>query len=132
MRRNRLAESRRRLTKLLIIAALIEYGLQIGDIDVGKVVQDDIDEAADLAKHGSVHTPAVLVNVKRLGHFERYVPGWSLLSIETGVLDVLARLESGEIVVGLPHNSEKRCIVIPSRIAKEFKELKAPTRERAA
>ena len=68
-RRNRLAESRRRLTKLLIIAALIEYGLQIGDIDVGKVIQDDIDEAADLAKHGSVHVPTVVINVKQLDGF---------------------------------------------------------------
>ena len=76
-RRNRLAESRRRLTKLLIIAALIEYGLQIGDIDVGKVVQDDIDEAADLAKHGSVHVPTVVINVQQFDRFERYVPAWS-------------------------------------------------------
>ena len=126
-RRNRLAESRRRLTKLLIIAALIEYGLQIGDIDVGKVVQDDIDEAADLAKHGSVHVPTVVINVKQLDGFETYVLAWSNLSIETGVLDVLATRDSGEIVVGLPHDTEKRCIVIPSRIAKEFERLNAPT-----
>ena len=126
-RRNRLAESRRQLTKLLIIAALIKYGLQIGDIDVGKVVQDDIDEAADLAKHGSVHVPTVLINVKQFDGFERYVPAWLRLSIETGVLDVLDTLDSGEIVIGLPHDTEKRCIVIPSRIAKEFKELNAPT-----
>ncbi len=126
-RRNRLAESRRRLTKLLIIAALIEYGLQMGDIDVGRVVRDDIDEAAGLAKHGSVHVPAVVVNVKQLYGFERYVPAWSHLSIETGVLDVLVTLDSGEIVIGLPHDTEKRCIMIPSRIAKDFKELKGPT-----
>jgi hypothetical protein len=49
------------------------------------------------------------------------------LSIETGVLDVLDTLDSGEIVIGLPHDTEKRCIVIPSRIAKEFEELNAPT-----
>jgi hypothetical protein len=126
-RRNRLAESRRRLTKLLIIAALIEYGLQIGDIDVGKVVQDDIDEAADLAKHGSVHVPTVVINVQQFDRFERYVPAWSYLSIETGVLDVLASFDSGELVIGLPDQTEKRSIVIPSRIAKEFEELKAPT-----
>ena len=126
-RRNRLAESRRRLTKLLIIAALIQYRLQIGDIDVGKVVQDDIEEAADLAKHGSVHVPTVVINVQQFDRFERYVPAWSPLSIETGVLDVLAMLDSGEIVIGLPYDTEKRCIVIPSRIAKEFTELKAPT-----
>jgi len=126
-RRNRLAESRRRLTKLLIIAALIEYGLQIGDIDVGKVVQDDIDEASDLAKHGSVHVPTVVINVQQFDRFERYVPAWSYLSIETGVLDVLASFDSGELVIGLPDHREKRCIVIPSRIAKEFEELKAPT-----
>jgi hypothetical protein len=115
------------LTKLLIIAALIEYGLQIGDINVGKVDQDDINEAADLAKHGSVHVPTVVINVKQFDRFERYVLAWSPLSIETGVLDVLDTLDSGEIVVGLPHDAEKRCIVIPSRIAKEFKELHAPT-----
>jgi hypothetical protein len=126
-RRNRLAESRRRLTKLLIIAALIEYGLKIGDIDVGKVVQDDIDEAADLAKHGSVHVPTVVINVKQLDGFERYVLAWSNLSIETGVLDVLATLDSGEIIIGLPHDTEKRCIMIPSRIAKEFEGLNALT-----
>ena len=126
-RRNRLAESRRQLTKLLIIAALIKYGLQIGDIDVGKVVQDDIDEAAGLAKHGSVHVPTVLINVKQFDRFERYVPAWLRLSIETGVLDVLDTLDSGAIVIGLPHDTEKRCIVIPSRIAKEFEELNAPT-----
>jgi hypothetical protein len=126
-RRNRLAESRRRLTKLLIIAALIEYGLQIGDIDVGRVVQDDIDEAGDLAKHGSVHVPTVVINVQQFDRFERYVPAWSYLSIETGVLDVLASFDSGELVIGLPDQTEKRSIVIPSRIAKEFEELKAPT-----
>ena len=126
-RRNRLAESRRRLTKLFIIAALIEYGLEIGDIEVGRVVQDDIDEAADLAKHGSVHVPSVVVNVKQLDGFERYVPAWSNLSIETGVLDVLATRESGEIIIGLPDDTEKRCIMIPSRIAKEFKGLRGPT-----
>jgi len=125
-RHNRLVESRRRLTKLLLIAALIKYGLQIGDIDVGKVVQDDIQEAGDLAKHGSAHTPTIVINAKQLHRFEHYVAGWSLLSIETGVLDVLATLDSGEIVVGLPHRSKKRCIVIPSKIAKDFKELKAP------
>jgi hypothetical protein len=115
------------LTKLLIIAALIKYGLQIGEIDVGKVDQDDIDEAADLAKHGSVHVPTVLINVKQFDRFEHYVPAWLLLSIKTGVLDVLDTLDSGEIVVGLPHDTEKRCIVIPSTIAKEFNELDSPT-----
>jgi hypothetical protein len=125
-RHNRLAESRRRLTKLLIIAALIKLGLQVGNIDVGKVVQDDIDEAGDLAKHGSAHVPTIVINVKQLHRFEHYVAAWSLLSVETGVLDVLATLDNGEIIVGLPYRSEKRCIVIPSKIAKEFKELKTP------
>ena len=126
-RRSRLAESRRRLTKLLIIAALIKYGLKIGDIDVGNVAQDDIDEAADHAKHGSVHVPTVFINVKQFERFERYVPAWVSLSIETGVLDVLDTLDSGEIVVGLPHDTEKRCLMISSRIAKEFKEFDSPT-----
>jgi len=125
--RNRLAESRRRLTKLLIVAALIEYGLQIGDIDVGKVVQDDIDEAASLAKHGSIHVPTVLINDKQFDRFERYVPAWLRLSIETGVLDVLDTFDTGEIIVGLPHHKEKRCVVIPSRLAKDFTKLRAPT-----
>jgi hypothetical protein len=123
-RQKRLAESRRQLTKLLVIAALIEYGLRIGDIDVGTVTQDEIDEAADLARHGSLHVPKVLINVKQFDRFERYVPAWSRLSIETRVLEVLVKLESGEIVVGLPQDAEKRCVVVPSALEQEFRELR--------
>jgi len=124
-RQERLAESRRRLTKLLIMAALIRYGLQPGDIDIGKVYHDDVDEAANLVKHGSVHVPVVLVNVKQIERFERFVPAWSRLAVETGVLDVLAMFESGEIIIGLPEGSEKHCVVIPSSIAQEFETLKS-------
>lgn len=123
-RQKRLAESRRQLTKLLVIAALIEYGLRIDDIDVGEVSQDEIDEAADLARHGSLHVPKVLINVKRFDRFERYVPAWSRVSIETRVLEVLVESESGEIIVGLPHGAEKRCVVVPSAIEQEFQELR--------
>ena len=123
-RQKRLAESRRRLTKLLLIAALIEYGLRIDDIDVGEVNQDEIDEAADLARHGSLHVPKVLINVKGFDRFEHYVPAWSRLSIETRVLEVLVESESGEIVVGLPEGAEKRCVVVPSAIEQEFHELR--------
>jgi uncharacterized Fe-S cluster-containing protein len=122
-RQKRVAESRRQLTKLLVVAALIEFGLRIDDIDVGEVTKDEINEAADLARHGSLHVPKVLVNVKQLDRFERYVPAWSRLSIETCVLDVLDEFESGEIVVGLPQGAAKRCIVFPSAIEKEFREL---------
>lgn len=123
MRQKRLTESRRRLTKLLVVAALIEYGLRIDDIDIGVVTKDEINEAADLARHGSLHVPKVLINVKHLDRYERYVPAWSRLSIETGVLDVLDKFESGEILVGLPQGAAKRCIVFPSAIEKEFREL---------
>jgi hypothetical protein len=120
----RLAESRRQLTKLLVVAALIEYGLRIDDIDVGEVKKDEINEAADLARHGSLHVPKVLINIKQLDRFERYVPAWSRLSIETGVLDILNEFESGEIVIGLPQGATKRSIVFPSAIEQEFRELR--------
>lgn len=123
-RQKRLTESKRQLTKLLVVAALIEYGLRIDDIDIGVVTKDEIDEAADLARHGSLHVPKVLINVKQLDRYERYVPAWSRLSIETGVLDVLDESESGEILVGLPQGAAKRCIVFPSAIEREFRELK--------
>jgi hypothetical protein len=123
-RQKRLAESRRQLTKLLVIAALIEYGLRIDDIDVGEVTKDEINEAADLARHGSLHVPKVMINVKQLDRFERYVTAWSRLSIETCVLDVLEEFESGEIIVGLPQGAAKRWIVIPSVIEQEFRELR--------
>ena len=122
-RQKRLAESRRQLTKLLVIAALIEYGLPINAIDVGLVSQDEVDEAADLARHGSLHVPKVLINVKRFDRFERYVPAWSRLSIDTRVLEVLVQFESGEIIVGLPHGAEKRCVVVQSAFEQEFLEL---------
>ena len=123
-RKQRLAESRRHLTKLLVIAALVESGLRIDDIDVGEVNQDEIDEAAEIARHGSLHVPRVLRNVKLFNRFERYVPAWSRLSIETGVLEVLVQFESGEIVVGLPLGVEKRCVVVPSAIEQEFEEVR--------
>jgi len=120
----RLAESKRQLTKLLVVAALIECGLRIDDIAMGEVTKDEINEAADLARHGSLHVPKVLINVKQLDRFERYVAAWSRLSIETCVLDVLDELDSGEIVVGLPQGQAKRCIVFPSAIEQEFQELR--------
>jgi hypothetical protein len=122
-RNDRLAESRRQLTKLLIIAALNENGLQIGQIDVGKVTKDEIKEATDIARHGSPHVPKLLINVKRLARFERYVPAWSQLSVETRVLEVIAELENGEIVVGLPSKLEKRCVLAHSALENEFREL---------
>ena len=122
-RQKRLAESRRQLIKLLVIAALIEHGLPISAIDVGAASLDEIDEAADLARHGSLHVPKVLINVKRFDRFERYVPAWSRLSIETRVLEVLVQLESGEIIVGLPDGAEKRCVIVQSALEQEFQEL---------
>lgn len=123
-KQKRLAESRRQLTKLLVIAALIEFGLRIDNIDVGEVNKDEIDEAADLARHGSLHVPKILINVKQFDRFERYVPAWSRLSIETRVLEVIVESESGEIVVGLPEGAEKRCVIVPSPIEQEFQELR--------
>jgi uncharacterized Fe-S cluster-containing protein len=123
-RQKRLAESRRQLTKLLMVAALIEYGLRIDDIDVGEVTKDEINEAADLARHGSLHVPKILINVKQLDRFERFVTAWSHLSIETCVLDVIDEFESGEIVIGLPQGAAKRCIIFPSVIELEFRELR--------
>src|SRR5665647_3583369 len=116
IRLKRLAERRRQLTELLVVAALIEYGLRI---DVGEVKKDEINEAADLARHGSLHVPKILINIKQLDRFERYVPAWSRISIETSVLDVLNKFESGEIVIGLPQGAIKRCIVFPSAIEQE-------------
>jgi len=123
-RRDRLAESRRQLTKLLIIAALTENGLQIGQIDVGKVTKDEILEATDIARHGSPHVPKILINDQQLIGFEHYVAAWSRLSIEAGVLEVIAELQKGEIVVSLPSDLEKRCVLVHSALEKEFRELK--------
>jgi hypothetical protein len=123
-RKKRLTDSRRQLTKLLVVAALIEHGLRIDDIDIGEVTKDEINEAADLARHGSLHVPKVLINIKQLDRFERFIPAWSRLSIETGILDILDEFESGEIVVGLPQGAVKRCIVFPSTIEQEFQELR--------
>jgi hypothetical protein len=123
-RRDRLAKSRRQLTKLLIIAALTENGLQIGQIDVGKVTKDEIQEATDIARHGSPHVPKLLINVQQLAGFERYVPAWSRLSIEAGVLEVVGELDTGEIVIGLPSELEKRCVLAHSALEKEFRDLK--------
>lgn len=98
--------------------------MQIGQIDVGKVTKNEIQEASDIARHGSPHVPKLLMNIKRLTRFERYVPAWSRLSIEAGVLEVIAELETGEIVVGLPSALEKRCVLAHSAIENEFRELK--------
>jgi hypothetical protein len=109
---------------LLIIAALTENGLHIGQIDVGKVTKDEIQEATNIARHGSPHVPKLLINTKRLTRFEYYVPAWSQLSIEASVLEVIALFENGEIIVGLPLELEKRCVLTQSAIENEFKELK--------
>ena len=124
-RQKRLAASRRYLTKLLIIAAAIKYGIQIKELDIGMVTEDQIGEAADLAKHGSIHIPKLLVNVNSLDRFGQYVVGWPNLSIATGILEIQGEIESGVLVIGLPDGLQITCIIISSAIESQFKELSA-------
>lgn len=124
-RRLRLVESRKYLTKLLVIAAAIKYGLRITELNIGTVNQDQIVEATDLVKHGSIHIPKLLLNVNNLERFARYVVGWSNLSIATGILEIHGEIESGVFAVGLPEGRQITCIIIPSIIEGQFKELSA-------
>ncbi len=122
-RKKRLSESKRYLTKLLIIAATITHNVPTNIIDIGSVTQSERAEAEDLAKHGSAHVPALLENVHFLAHFDRVVIGWSRLSIETGILEIVSVSEQGSLVVGLPHNKEIKCVILESEVAEQFQIL---------
>jgi len=124
-RRQRLVESRKYLTKLLIIAAAIKHGVPITELNVGVVNEDQIGEAVDLVKHGSIHIPKLFFNVNNLALFDRYVVGWSNLSTATGILEIHGKIESGVVAVGLPDGLQIRCIIIPGVIEGRFKELSA-------
>ncbi len=123
-RQKRLSESRRYLTKLLIIASMIRYNLPTTIIDIGPTNQSECEEARNLAKHGSLHIPELLINIHRLNHFGRYVVGWSRLSIETGVLEVIGVEKFDSIRIGLPNDREITCVVLGSTIAGQFQPLR--------
>ncbi len=122
-RQKRLSESRRYLTKLLIIASMIKHNVSTNIIDIGPTSQSEREEAEDLAKHGSVHLPELLVNIHNLTHFDKYVVGWSRLSIETGILEIVRAGERDSIVVGLPNDREITCVVLESEVANQFQTL---------
>ncbi len=120
-RKKRLSESKRYLTKLLIIASLIRYDVPAGIIDIGPINQSERDEAENLAKHGSIHIPELLENIHGLPGFGKYVIGWSHLSVETGVLEIVHAGRYDSIVIGLPDNREMTCVELESDLAHRFK-----------
>ncbi|MDD1721055.1 MAG: hypothetical protein LUP95_03615 [Euryarchaeota archaeon] len=122
-RQKRLSESRRYLTKLLVVASMIKHNIPTDIIDIGPTSQSEREEAENLAKHGSVHIPELLVNIHNLAHFDKYVAGWSRLSIETGILEIVRVGEGNSIVVGLPNDREITCVVLESEVANQFQRL---------
>lgn len=122
-RQKRLSESRRYLSKLLIVASMIKHNVQTDIIDIGPTSQSEREEAEDLAKHGSVHIPELLLNIHNLAHFGKFVVGWSRLSIETGILDIVREGERDSLIIGLPNNREITCVVLESELANQFKAL---------
>ncbi|HXY88541.1 MAG TPA: hypothetical protein VEG44_08880 [Candidatus Acidoferrales bacterium] len=131
-RKNRLIESKRQLTKLLIIAAKMKYALKNEEIDLGTIVQSEIEEAKDLLKHGSLHVPKILMNSNDLAGFEKFVVAWPSISILAGVLDVVTEMEIGTILVGLPEGKILLCIKTPSIIESEFEVLPLEKSKRQA
>ncbi|MGZ4901331.1 MAG: hypothetical protein ACXV3U_00940 [Halobacteriota archaeon] len=123
-REKRLSESKRYLTKLLIVASMIRHNLPTDIIDIGPTSQSECEEAEDLAKHGSMHIPELLINIHNLNHFGRYVVGWPRLSIETGILEITGEEKSNSIRIGLPNDREIRCVVLESEIAHQFQPLR--------
>ena len=122
-RKNRLTKSKRQLTKLLIIAAETKYKLTNNEIELGNVVQSEIEEAIDLLKHGSPHTPTILINSNNIEGFEHFVVAWRSISIVAGVLDVISEMEIGTVLVGLPAGKDLLCITTPSAIESKFEAL---------
>ncbi len=102
---------------------MIKHNVQTDIIDIGPTSQSQREEAEDLAKHGSVHIPALLLNTHNLAHFGRLVVGWSRLSIETGVLDIVRVDERDSLIVGLPDDREITCVVLESELASQFETL---------
>ena len=131
-RKNRLIASKRQLTKLLIIAAKMKYTVKNEEIDLGTIVQSEIEEATDLLKHGSLHMPKILINSNNLAGFEKFVVAWPSISIITGVLDVVSEMEIGTVLVGLPEGKILLCIMTPSVIESKFDTLPLEKNERAA
>ncbi len=122
-RQKRLSESRRYLTKLLIIASTIKHNMPINIVEIDPISTSEREEAEDLVKHGSLHIPELLVNVHNISHFGKFVVGWSRLSTETGILDIVKAGERGHLIVGLPNNREIMCIMLESEIANQFEKL---------
>ncbi len=127
---NRLSESKRYLTKLLILASLLRYDLPPDILDIGPINQSEWEEAEDLAKHGSIHIPELLENIRGLTGFGKYVIGWSHLSVETSILEVVKMDRRGSIVVGLPNNREITCVELESDLAHQFKPARGTRQSR--
>ncbi len=120
-RQQRLSESRRYLTKLLVIASTIKHNIPTDIINIGPVSQSERDEAEDFVKHGSIHIPELLVNIHNISRFGNLVVGWSHLSIATSILDVVTSDQHGALIVGLPNNRELACVELQSELANQFK-----------
>jgi hypothetical protein len=131
-RKNRLIASKRQLTKLLIIAAKMRYTVKNEEIDLGTIVQSEIEEATDLLKHGSLHMPKILINSNNLAGFAKFVVAWPSISIVAGVLDVISEMEIGTILVGLPEGKTLLCIMTPSVIESKFDTLPLEKNKRVA
>ncbi len=119
-RQQRLSESRRYLTRLLIIASTIKHDVPPDAIGIEAASQSERDEAADFVKHGSIHIPELLINSCNVGHFAKLVVGWSRLSIATSVVEVVTADQQGGLIIGLPNNRELACVELESELAHQF------------
>ncbi len=90
---------------------------------MGAINRSEYEEAEDLAKHGSMHIPELLENVNNLAGFGKYVIGWSHLSVETGILDVIGVGKCDSIIVGLPDDREITCVQLESEVARRFRPI---------
>ncbi|MGZ7162865.1 MAG: hypothetical protein ACXVIV_00575 [Halobacteriota archaeon] len=102
---------------------MIKHDVPTEIIDIGPTSQSEREEAEDLARHGSVHIPEVLVNIHNLAHFNKFVVGWSRLSLETGILEIVKVSERGSLIIGLPNDREITCVVLESEVANQFQML---------
>ena len=110
----------------------MKYALKNEEIDLGTIVQSEIEEAKDLLKHGSLHVPKILMNSNDLAGFEKFVVVWPSISILAGVLDVVTEMEIGTILVGLPEGKTLLCIKTPSLIESKFEVLPLEKSKRQA
>ncbi len=131
-RKKRLSESKRYLTKLLIIASLIKHNVSTEMFDIGAINRSEYEEAEDLAKHGSTHIPELLENVHNLAGFGKCVIGWSHLSVETGILDVIGVGKCDSIIVGLPDDREITCVQLESEVACQFRPINESSRAKCS